>query len=169
MTTAEARDDLRLLGGIDKRHRFLADVPDRWFQNKGYTALSARHADGTPLVGVLLQYPSVCPIDPTAEMQIKYWVGNLDRRAELLPAFIANIVAINTEMGHLGVARVWGLVPKTADHLVGFLDDVAAAGACVRTDGAGVSLDASAESDYRNFYFYVGERETVTRFLMGAR
>lgn len=164
------RDDLRYLGAIDRRHSFLESVPDRWFQNKGYTVLTERAVDGTPLVGVALEYPSVCPVDATATMQIRYWLGNLDRRAELLAAYIKNIVAINDHMASVGASRVWGAVPKKATHLTSFLEPAALAGACRQVDGAGITLgDAmDEEDDCRNFWFFIGDRQTVTDFMQAV-
>jgi hypothetical protein len=172
LTVADIRNDLRFLGGIDCRHAFLENVPDRWFENKGYILLSERAGDGTPLVGVALEYPLACPIDATADMYIRYWVANLNRKPELDAAFVKNIIAINDEMAALGVRRVWGLVPKKSSHLRGFLDRVADAGACQRVDGAGVTVGVAedeAGGDYRNFNFYIGDRQAVTDFMQGRR
>jgi len=169
-TAAAIRNDLRYLGGIDRRHSFLESVPDRWFQNKGYTLLTERAVDGTPLVGVALDYPFPCPIDETATMMIRYWLGNLNRRAELLPAYIKNIVAINEHMATVGAKRVWGAVPKKATHLTSFLEPAARAGACRRVDGAGITIGdvVDEEDDYRNFWFFIGDRQTVTDFMQAV-
>lgn len=168
----EAYDDIRTLAGIDTRHRALQDVPDRWFENKGYTLLAVRAQDETPLVGVALHHPSPCPIDPTAEMEIKYWVANLDRGSDLPAAFVANIGQINDAMAAANVQRVWGKVPKAAKHLVTLLDPVAKAGACKRVDGAGVPIDAAMDrpkNDYCNSWIYVGDGKEVTDFIRRRR
>lgn len=165
LTTAEKRDDIRALALIDTRHHELAEKSDRWFDRKGYTLLSERALDGTRLVAVALEADSVCPIDATATMQIKYWVANLNRKDDLLAAFTKNIVAINAHMATAAAQRVWGIVPKEAKHMTGFLDRVAEAGACSRTDGAEVSYGEGPTEDYRNFWFYVGNRQTVTDFM----
>lgn len=171
LSLADIRNDLRFLGAIDRRHAFLEDVPDRWFQNKDYVLLSERADDGTPLVAVALEYPSPCPIEPSADVRIAYWVANLNRREDLLPAFVKSIVAINAEMARLGARRVWGAVPKSADHLTSFLDRVAEAGKCERVDGAGIPTAEALDdaSDYGNFYFYIGDREAVTGFMKKER
>jgi hypothetical protein len=161
---SDTQDDIRALALIDKRHRSLADVSDRWFDRSGFTWFSERAVDDTPLVAVALDYPQTCPIDKTANMMIKYWLANLNRRGDLLAAYVENIKAINAHMATVGAEKVWGLVPKTSDWMTGFLDRVAAAGACKKTDGAGIPIgdDLDPNDDYRNFYFYVGERQAVT-------
>lgn len=153
-TLSNVQDDIRILAEIDMRHRFLSRVKDGWFARTGFVFLSERAVDGTPLVGVALKHPAPCPIDKTATVQIKYWVANLGRD-DLGPAFKKSIAAINDEMAQLGAERVWGLVPKTAEHLVALLDPIAEAAKCVKTDGA------EAGEEYAAFHFYVGNRTDV--------
>lgn len=171
-TLSDARNDIRYLAQIDTHHGILGPeedggVTDGWFDRKGYTLLSERAPDGIALVAVALEYPSPCQIDPTATLRIALWLANLDRRDELLPAYVKNIVAINEHMASVGAERVWGLVPKRADHLTGFLDLVAKAGACEKVDGSGIPmLGALDESnDWRNAWFYIGDRQVVTDFM----
>lgn len=170
-TLSSAQDDLRALGAIDTRHRSLVDVSDRWLERMGYTLLGERAPDGTPLVAVALEHPSPCPIDPTATVKIKYWVANLHRPDELTAAFAKNIAAINAHMASVGAQRVWGAVPKTATHMTVFLDKVAAAGGCVKVDGAGIPIEekGNPENDYRNFSLYVGDRQDVTDEMRARR
>lgn len=168
-TLTDLRNDIRFLAAIDTRHSILATVKDGWFDRKGYTLFSERAEDGPPLVAVALEYPSPCPIDATATMQIAVWVANLKRKDQLLPAYVKNIVAINDHMAGVGAKRVWGLVPKEADHLTGFLDLVAKAGACERVDGTGVPMPGAVDEsdDWRNAWFYIGDRQKVTDFMEG--
>lgn len=154
------RDDLRYLATIDRRHSRLADVTDGWFQRTGYPVLSVRAGDGTPLVAVALAYPSPCPVDPTATVQIKYWLANLERPGELQAALVQNIIAIQAQMTSTRVRRVWGAVPKSATHLTDLLDPVAEAGACAKVEGT---------EDWANAYFYIGDRDTVAEFVRRAR
>jgi hypothetical protein len=163
-TLSTVQDAIRFLGAIDTRHRELVNVSDRWLERKGYTLLSERAPDGTPLVAVALEADSPCPIDAAAKVQIKYWVANLERVKDLLPAYVKNIAAINAHMASVGAEKVWGLVPKTAEHMTGFLDLAAAAGACKKVDGATVKIDPATSiiPDYEGFWFYVGERQAVT-------
>lgn len=167
LTIAETQDDLRFLGGIDRRHSFLEGVPDSWFDNNGYILLSVRDTDGTPLVAVALEYPSPCPLDPTADVQIKLWVANLKRMADLDAAFVRSVIAINDEMERIGAKNVWGMVPKSAGHMIGFLDRVAAAGQCRKVDGATVTFEDRPAGTLRNFNFYIGNRQMVTDFMRG--
>lgn len=165
LTTAELRADIRYLAKIDTRHRFLTGVTEGWFDRTGLIILTERAGDGTPLVGVLLKHPYECPVDETATMQIKYWLANLDRPDDLDAAFKANIQAIHDEMATLGVQRVWGLVPKNADHLTVRLDPVATAAKCEKTDGAAVLSDEDGRYPYQNFVFYFGDRTDVNDWV----
>jgi hypothetical protein len=167
LSTSELRADVRFLAKIDTRHRFLAGVTEGWFDRTGLIILTERAGDGTPLVGVLLKYPFECPMDKTATMQIKYWVANLDRPDDLDAAFKANIQAIHDEMVTLGVRRVWGLVPKNADHLTVRLDPIATAAACEKVDGATVLAADEVLSPYQNFDFYFGDRDVVNTEVQG--
>lgn len=158
------RNDIRYIAERDTRHRFLraedkGGVRESWFDNNAFIILTEKAGDGTPLVGVLLRHPSKCPVDVTATMQIKYWVANLKREADLDAAFKANIAAINTKMAELGVDRVWGLVPKAADHLITRLDPIATAAKCVKSDGA------DYEDAYQNFSFFFGNRTDVSDWV----
>lgn len=168
-TLSSVEDDLRYLAGIDTRHRGLADVSDAWFERMGFTLLSDRAPDNTPLVAVVLQYDEPCPIDPTATVKIKYWLANLNRPDDLLAAFARNIIAINDNMATANAQRVWGAVPKTATHMTSFLNRVAEAGACNKVNGAGIPIDPglSQENDLRNFLIYVGDRQRVTDAMEG--
>ena len=166
LSTSKLRADIRYLAAIDTRHRFLrpekkGGVKESWFDNNAFIILTERADDGTPLVGVMLKHPSTCPVDKTATMQIKYWVANLKRPDDLDAAFKANIAAINTKMAELGVERVWGAIPKAADHLTERLNPVALAGHCERIDGAGVLRDNEGRHPYENFWFFIGDRTDV--------
>lgn len=168
-TLSELRADIRALAAIDTRHRFLraeedGGVTDGWFDRTGLIILTERAGD-IPLVGVMLKYPSVCPVDETATMQIQYWVANLDRPAALDAAFKANIAAINTKMAELGVRRVWGAVPKSADHLTERLNPIATAAKCTKVDGATVLADEGGRHPFQNFIFYFGDREDVAGWV----
>jgi hypothetical protein len=157
LTTAELRADIRKLAAIDKRHGFLARVLPSWFDNNAFIILTERARDGKPLVGVLLKHPFECPVDKTATMQIKFWLADLSRPDELDAAFKANVQAIHDEMATLGVQRVWGLVPKDAGHLTGFLNPIATAAACEKVDGASVLAEDELLSPYQNFDFFFGD------------
>lgn len=169
LTESEKREDIRYLAKKDPHHRFLREgsTTDGWFDNNKFIILTERAKDGTPLVGVLLKYPYECPVDKTATMQIKFWVFNLDRKDELAPAVKANIQAIHDEMATLGVQRVWGLVPKEADHLAVFLNPIATADKCEKVDGAGVLGAEELVSPYQNFDFYFGDRGVVNDEVQG--
>lgn len=161
LTTNEKREDIRKLAEIDRRHRFLASVDEGWFDRSGLIILTERAEDETPLVGVMLAYPEVCPADKTADLRIKYWVANLDRPADLDEAFKRNIQAIHDEMVTLGVRRVWGAVPKQADHLTVRLNPIAVADKCEKVDGADVLTANEPRSRYGKFWFFFGDRDTV--------
>lgn len=164
LSTAERRADIRKLAAIDKRHGFLATVTEGWFdwhERNGGIILTERDRDGKPLVGVILKHPSVCPVDETATLEIKYWVADLNRKDELGAALKANVQAIHDEMARLGVQRVWGRVPKEAIHLIGFLNPIATAAACEKVDGASVLAEDELVSPHQNFDFFFGDRGTV--------
>jgi hypothetical protein len=161
LSNSEKRDDIRKLAKIDPRHRFLATVKEGWFDRIGLIIHIERDRAGEPLVGVMLKHPSVCPVDKTATMQIKYWLADLDRPDELDPAFTANVQAIHDEMAVLGVQRVWGLVPKDAAHLTTFLNPIATAAACEKVDGATVLAEDELVSPYENSDFFFGDRGEV--------
>lgn len=165
LATAERRAAVRALAAIDTRHRFLAGVKEGWFGRSGLIILTERDKDGTPLVGVMLKHPSPCPVDETATMRIQYWVANLDRPAALDAAFKANIEAINSKMAELGVERVWGAVPKEADHLTVRLNPIATAAKCELVDGATVLADEDGRHPYQNFLFYFGDRTAVNDWV----
>lgn len=169
---AEKRDDIRKLAAIDKRHGFLraeADggVTESWFDNNAFIIHTERDGQGKPLVGVMLKYPSECPADNTATVQIKYWVADLARKDELAPAFKANIQAIHDEMVTLGVRRVWGAVPKNAHHLLLLLDPIAVAAKCEKVDGASVLSAGEVLSPYSRFWFFVGDLDDVNDEVQG--
>lgn len=164
-TLADLRDDIRELATRDTRHRFLATCTDGWFDRTGLIILTERDRDGVPLVGVMLDHPSECPTDKTATLRIKYWVANLDRPAALDAAFRVNIQAIHDEMVALGVSRVWGAVPKNADHLTVRLNPIATAAKCEKVDGAGVVDVSNAAARYSAFDFYVGDRDDVNNWV----
>ena len=132
-----AQDDLRALSLVDTHHRFMEDVNPRWFERMGYTALSERTGNKAT-VGCVLSYPDPCPVDATATMRIVYWLSDLTlSRPKLLVALTKNALAITAEMERVGAAKVWGWVPRNAEHLTSFLDAVVAAGKCVKVDGTG--------------------------------
>jgi hypothetical protein len=167
LTIADLRNDLRFLAEKDGEHGFPKGASDSWFASKDYILLSERAPDGTPLVGTALTYPYPCPVDPTADVRIHFWLANLERPDELPQAFVKSIVAINAEMEGLGAQRVWGVVAKSAKHLTRLLDPVVAAGKCQRVDGATVTLDGYEGGIFRKINFYIGDRSEVTDFVRG--
>ena len=163
--------DIRFLAELDPRHAQLRRVSDRWLNALGRAILMQHDTDGVPLVGCVLR-SAVCPIDPTAELQIEFWIANLDRRRKLRRAFVRSSLATVREMRTRGAARVWGFVPKKADHLVTFLDRVVAAGRCERWDGDEIKALITADDiipAFENHAFYISPLDDAETFMRGAR
>ncbi len=165
-----AIDDFRSISKVDISHGDMSDIPDRWFERSKFVTLSESTDDGTPLVAVNLRYPEPCLIDSTADMRIVHWLANLEVNRRLLErAFVRSIEAINAHMIEVGATRVWGMVPKKAEHLTAFLDRVAAAGRCQRIDGATISTGQFEGNAPEHVYFYIGLGQKVTDFMAVRR
>ena len=149
-------DDFRRLADIDRRHRMLRFVSD---STLGRMELDVQYdRAGKPLVGVAL-VEETCPVDSDATYRIKYWLGDTD--GDLVAALTKSSLAVVAEMEGRGEGKIWGACPKSAAHLVTFLDRVVAAGLCRRVDGATVDL----EQDHSDFYFYIAERDQAKEFM----
>ena len=120
-----ADDDLRTLSQIDRHHRDLVDVSDRWIERSGLTVFSSRPGAGVPFAAVALKMQGgPCPADPSVTARIKYWVVNLPKPRPVLARALADTaVQMADELQRLGHSGVWGFVPRNVpEAMTGFLD-----------------------------------------------
>lgn len=164
-TTDDVREDFRFLSEIDTHHQALGRVTDGWFDRVGFTFVSYRRGR-VPLAALALDYPAVCPIDALADTRIVYWLLNLEESdVRQMRGLAKTVKMVQDEMEANGSTRVWGSVPKTATHLLAFLDRMIDAGIGLRTDGADVPIDDDPADNYGNFIFYIGGRDEAGNFL----
>ena len=167
--------DFRFLASKDIRHKQLRWMPDIWWQAneaKGLILLIEYDTDGvSPLIGVAL-LPEICPVDPTATLRIKYWVGNLDKDITLLKKkLVESSLKIIQKMKQGGYTKVWGMVPQYAVHIVNFLDGVVADGKCTRINGNDIMALLEAVDlithDYKDHYFYIAKNNEAEQYMKG--
>ena len=77
--TVTARDDFRDLASVDRHHKSLSRLTNRWFDRRGGQVLSAR--EGTRPMTAALVRSLPCPTDAEATAPILYWVVDTGRSA----------------------------------------------------------------------------------------
>ena len=152
-----AQDDFRALAHFDVHARELQDLSDEWMDRSGLTARSL------PGAAVLCKR-EVCPVDPLAEAQLKYWTVEPGREEE---THLIQITLLALAFGSsIGAERMWGFIKGGptghARHLIEFLDQVVANGACEKVAG-----EETDEDDFTGGVFYIADIGKARRWMNG--
>ena len=154
MTT---RDDFRALARFDVHARELQDLSDEWFDRSGLTVSSL------PGAAVACK-TQTCPVDPLATAMLKYWAVEPGRDEE---THLVQITLLALAFGSsIGAERMWGFIKGGptghAQHLIEFLDQVVANGACERVTGEEID-----EGDFTGGVFYIADIDKARRWMNG--
>ena len=150
-----ARDDFRDLARFDVHARELQDLSDEWFEDSKLTVSSL------PGAAVACKR-EVCPVDPLATAMLKYWAVEPERDGR---AHMIRVTLLALEYGtSIGAERMWGFIKGGptghAQHLIEFLDQVVANGACERVPGG--EMD---EGDFSDGVFYIADIGKARRWM----
>ena len=152
-----ARDDFRALAHFDVHARELQDLSDEWFDRSGLTVSSL------PGAAVACK-TQTCPVDPLATAMLKYWAVEPGRDEE---THLVQITLLALAFGSsIGAERMWGFIKGGptghAQHLIEFLDQVVANGACERVIG-----EEMDEGDFSMGVFYIADIDKARRWMHG--
>ena len=152
-----ARDDFRALAHFDVHARELQDLSDEWFDRSGLTVSSL------PGAAVACK-TQTCPVDPLATAMLKYWAVEPGRDEE---THLVQITLLALAFGSsIGAERMWGFIKGGptghAQHLIEFLDQVVANGACERVTGEEID-----EGDFTGGVFYIADIGKARRWMNG--
>ena len=150
-----ARDDFRALAHFDVHARELQDLSDKWFEDSKLTVSSL------PGAAVACKR-EVCPVNPLATAMLKYWAVEPERNGR---AHMIRVTLLALEYGtSIGAERMWGFIKGGptghAQHLIEFLDQVVANGACERVTG-----EEMDEGDFSSGVFYIADIGKARRWM----
>lgn len=152
-----ARDDFRALAHFDVHARELKDLSDEWFDRSGLTVRSL------PGAAVACK-AQTCPVDPLATAMLKYWAvePGLEEQTHLVQITLLALAFGSS----IGAERMWGFIKGGptghARHLIEFLDQVVASGACERVTG-----EETDEGDFTGGVFYIADIGKARRWMNG--
>lgn len=156
--------DLRFLATKDIHHNELSKNPIAWWQTLKYDLIITKDTDNVPLVGSGIT-PEICPIDPSYEIRLLYWVSNLEKgNTKVEEGLAKSCITMMEYLTTKNIDKIWGFVPKYATHLLTFLGKMYDAGMCKRMDGDAIEWDGEGVSPHINHVYYLGEREKVDQF-----